>query len=187
MACAVCLSDLSSPMEGMCDCFHLHCQAGGWHHYIFYRLGCAVFVDIGCTLLDSEAPPLLVFGDWATCVHCVWDPVVCCILEWEAWSLTPFCLLSSAFPGFLAGVSHRGAGISHGSLSTPCFAWGLSAGALAVLIPLPDPSRTCPIPVCILWCFSQFHGVGCGDFLQHWSMLWPAPLSVWLKCIGGQM
>ena len=50
--------------EGLCDCFHLHCQAGGWDH-----TGCTVFVDSGCTLLNSDAPRQLVFDDWAVSVH----------------------------------------------------------------------------------------------------------------------
>ena len=31
--------------------------------------GCTVFMDGSHTLLDSEAPPWLVFGDWAISVH----------------------------------------------------------------------------------------------------------------------
>ena len=36
----------------MPDCFHFHCQAGGWH-----CIGCTAFKDGVRTLLDSEAPP----------------------------------------------------------------------------------------------------------------------------------
>ena len=46
--------------SSMGGCFHLHCQAGGWD-----PIGCTVFMDGGRTLLDSEAPPWLAFGDWA--------------------------------------------------------------------------------------------------------------------------
>ena len=43
-------------LSSMSDCFHLHCQAGGWD-----SIGCTVFTGGGCTLLDSEAPPWLFF------------------------------------------------------------------------------------------------------------------------------
>ena len=62
------------------------------------------------TLLDS---------DWSLVtepsVYTKWDRVVCCFLEWEAWSLTWFCLLTildSVLPGFLAQASHRDTRIS---------------------------------------------------------------------------
>ena len=47
------------------------------------------------------------------------------------------------------------------------------------------PIQDLPVPVCIPLCLSWLHGVGCGDFLQHWSMLRPAPLSVWFALVGG--
>ena len=50
---------------GMGNCFHLYCEAVGWDH-----IGCTGFMDGSLTLLDSEAPPWLVFGDWAISVHC---------------------------------------------------------------------------------------------------------------------
>ena len=169
MACVV------DAAEGMGDCFHLHCQAGGWD-----RIGCTVFMDGSHILLDSEAPPSLVFGDWAISVHTLWGLAVCCFLKWEAWSLTLFCLLAildSAFPGFLAGVSRRDAGIGLGTFPSPWFAWGRSAGILAVLSPLLDPSKTCPVPTCIPLCLSWLR--------RHWSILWPGPLSVWFALAGG--
>ena len=39
-----------------------------------------------------------------------------------------------------------------------------SAGILAVLTPLFDPSRTCPAPVCCLLCLSRLLGVDCLGF-----------------------
>ena len=53
-----------NPAKGMGNCFYLHCQAGGsdW-------TGCTVFMDGSHTLLDSQAPPRLVSGDWAISVH----------------------------------------------------------------------------------------------------------------------
>ena len=62
----------------------------------------------------------------------------------------------------------------------------LSAGILAILSPLLDSSKTCPVPACIPLYLSQIHGVGCGDFLQHQSMLSPVPLYVWFALVGGQ-
>jgi len=53
-----------NPAEGMGDCFHLHCQAGGW-----YGICCTVFVDGGRTLLDRDAQLWLVLDDWAICIH----------------------------------------------------------------------------------------------------------------------
>ena len=87
----------------------------------------------------------------------------CCFLEWEAWFLTPFCpraILGSAFSRFLAGVSRRDAGISLLTFPTHWFAWVLSAGIFAVLSPLLDPSKTCPIQVCTPLCLSRLYGVG---------------------------
>ena len=82
-------------------------------------------MDGSCTFLDSEAPPWLVFCDWAISVH---DEVLrfAVIFQWEAWL---FCLLpthDSAFPGFLAGVSRRNAGIDLGTFPTPWFVWAVS-------------------------------------------------------------
>ena len=34
-----------------------------------WSIGYTVFMDGSCTLLDSEAPPWLVFGDWTISVH----------------------------------------------------------------------------------------------------------------------
>ena len=80
--------------------------------------------------------------------------------------------------------SHRDAGIGLGIFRTPWFVWALSAGIVAELSPLRDPSKTCPVPVSIPLCLSRLHGVCC-DFRRHWSMLWPAPLSVWFALVEG--
>ena len=40
--CGLTVTSWGNPAEGMGDCFHLHCQAGGWDH-----IGCAV-----CTALE---------------------------------------------------------------------------------------------------------------------------------------
>ena len=47
------------------------------------------------------------------------------------------------------------------------------------------PSKTCHVPVCIPLCLSQPRGVGWWEFWWHWSMLWPAPFSVWFELVGG--
>ena len=83
-------------------------------------------------------------GLWWLSHQCtLWDLAVFCFNEWKAWSLTSFCLLAildGAFPSTLAGV---------GIFTTPWFAGALSAAILAVLSPLFDSSKTCPVPVCI--------------------------------------
>ena len=61
--CGLTVTSWGNPAEGMDDYFHLHCQAGGWD-----SIGCTVFMDGSRTLLDSETPPWLVFGDWAISV-----------------------------------------------------------------------------------------------------------------------
>ena len=195
MACGpTSVTSWGNPAEGMRDYFHFHCQDGSWD-----RIGCTVFMDGkgSRTLLDSEAPPWLVFGDWAISVNSyeVW---AISVNSYEVWAISvnsyevlrfavflnekldpwPFCLLAildSAFQSFLAGVSHRDAGIGLGTFPIPWFAWTLSDNVLAVLSPLLDPSKTCPIPVCIPLCLSRLHGVGCR---RHRRMLWPAPLSI---------
>ena len=43
----------------------------------------------------------------------------------------------------------------------------LSAGILAILSPLLDPSKTCPVPVCNPLYLSRFRGVGCRKFRWH--------------------
>ena len=114
--------------EGKGDLFHLHRQAGGWD-----RIGCTVFMDGSRTLLDSEAPTWLVFCDGAISVHC--EVLRFAVFLNEKLDLWPFCLLAvldTAYPCFLARVSHRDAGIGLGTFPTPWFAWALSTGILAL-------------------------------------------------------
>ena len=76
------------PAEGMDDCFHLHCQAGGWdwlHHLHGWQ-----------SHLAWQWSPTLTGLWWLSC-QCalwVWGCAVCCFLEWEAWTLTLFYLLA---------------------------------------------------------------------------------------------
>ena len=104
MACVVWLSPLETiQRRASVTCFHLHRKAGGW-----YRIGFTVFMDGSRILLHSEAPPWLVLW-WLSHLFTLWNLAVCCFLEWEAWSLTMFCLLAildSAVPRFLSVVSH---------------------------------------------------------------------------------
>ena len=51
--CGLIVTSGGNPAEGMGDCFHLHCEAGGRDRMI----RCTVFMDGSRTLLDSEAPP----------------------------------------------------------------------------------------------------------------------------------
>ena len=64
---------------------------------------------------------------WLSHQYTLWGLEDCCFPEWEAWSLT-LGILDSDFTCFLAGVSHRDAGIGLGTFPTPWFAWALSAG-----------------------------------------------------------
>ena len=45
-------------------CLWLHCQAGR-----FDLVDSTAFMDVSCTLLYSETPPILVSGNRAICVH----------------------------------------------------------------------------------------------------------------------
>ena len=58
--CGLTVTLWGNPAKSMCGCFHLHGQAGSWD-----LLGCTIFMGGGHILLDSEAPPCLVCGDWA--------------------------------------------------------------------------------------------------------------------------
>ena len=65
MACVIWLPPLEAiqrPVNSMCDCFHFLPHTGD----LIY---CNVFVDGGHTVLNSETPPWLVFGDWTISVH----------------------------------------------------------------------------------------------------------------------
>ena len=100
-----------NPAEGMGDCFHFHCQAGGWN-----RIGCTVFMDGGSTLFDREA-----HSDWSLMT----EPSVYTMRSWgllfSSDSVLPTGHSRQSFPSFLAGASHRDAGISFGTFPTPCF------------------------------------------------------------------
>ena len=52
---------------------------------------CTVFTDDGCTLLDSEAPPWLVFGDCSITVH--YEIFNCALLIWLTNDLSLFQIL----------------------------------------------------------------------------------------------
>ena len=87
--------------------------------------------------------------------------VVCCFLGWEEWSLNLFCLLAisdKAFLSFLAGVSHRDAGISLGTFPTP---WSVSWRTCRI-----DPSAW---PIQDLAC-PGLHPFA--SFTASWSGLW---------------
>ena len=148
MACVVWLS----PLEAKLHVWQLPPPLSSWmlRPYRLHRL-----YGLWSHLAWQWSPTLT--GLWwlsHQCTLCLWlwGLTVCCFLEWEAWSLTLFCLpaiLDSAFPRFLAEVSRRDAGISLGTFPTPWFAWALSAGKLAVLSPLLDPSKTSTSELCL--------------------------------------
>ena len=117
---------------------------------------------------------------WLPSHQCIlWDLVICCFLEWDAWSLTQFCppaILDGAFPRFLAGVSRRDAAVGLGTSLITWFVWALSAGILTIL--KLGPSNTCPVPVCLplsitaswsrLWgCSVQFSSVQDGIYALY--------------------
>ena len=56
MACGLTVTSWGKELDSVCDCFHLHCGAGGWD-----CIGCIVFVDGGCNMLGIEASLWLVF------------------------------------------------------------------------------------------------------------------------------
>ena len=77
--------EVESPVEGMADCFRLHCQAGGWES-VQWRAWLTASTSIAklevetvwATLslwtvvapcLTVKPPPWLVFGDWTIRVH----------------------------------------------------------------------------------------------------------------------
>ena len=168
-----CLVWLSPPVEGMGDYFHLHCQAGGWD-----CIGCTVFMDGtgSCTMLDSEAPQWLVFGDWDISVHykvlrfswmrslisdCFAGWPISTVLSqvfWQECLMEMLKLVWVPFP--LLGLLEL------------CQLAYLQYWVLCLTHPRLAP------PVCIPLWLSRLCGVGYGDFQWHWSMLWPVPLSV---------
>ena len=63
---------------------------------------------------------------WLSHQHTLVVHAVGCFLDWEAGSLTPFfplATLNSAFPGVLAGVSHRDPCMGLSTFPTPWCAW----------------------------------------------------------------
>ena len=145
-----------------------------------HLIGCIVFVDGGCTLLNREAPPWLVF--WWLSHQCrLWDPAACFFLEWAAWSRNPLCLLGildSAFQSVLAGVSQRGAGICLGMFSyssfcliyVNCHTCSIDSSAW----PIHDLPRPSLLP------FVSFTALWSG----LWGFSWPVPLFVWFASVG---
>ena len=126
--------------------YRLHCLYGWWSH------------------LAWQWSPTLTGLWWLSHQCTLWDLAVCCFVEWEAWSLTSFCLLAildGVFPSTLAGVSHRDAGIGLGIFTTPWFAWALSAGILAVqywVLCLTHPRLALSQSATL--CLSRLQGVG---------------------------
>ena len=162
-----------NPAEGMGDCFHLQCQAEGWD-----RIGCTVYMDGSRTLLDSVAPPRLVFW-WLSNQCTLWDLEVFCCLESEAWSLT---ILSAGhsrqcFPSFLAAVSHEDVTMDW-TRGNDCFSTVLfpnSRSKVPSLLDFPRP----------VWPCHRDSGIGLGTFpllgLLEFCQL--AYLQYWVLCL----
>ena len=125
----------------------------------------------GRALLDSEAPPWLVFGDWANSVH--WVLRFALLINeklnfWICFACLPFWQCLPKFLGRSVASRNsksRDSELGLSTFPTPWFAWALSAGVLAVLIPVHDPSKMCHIPACISLCLSWLHGGSCLGFL----------------------
>ena len=176
MACGLTVTSWGNPVEGMGDCFHLHCQAGGWDH-----TGCTGFMDGSHTMIDSEAPPWLVVGDWAIRVHYeVLQFVVFLNEKLDLW----LCFACWPFSTALSKVFRQECLIEMLKLVWVPFPL-LDLLELCQLAYSAWPIKSCPVPVCIPLCLSWLYGVGCGDFQWHWSMLWPARLSAWFAFVGG--
>ena len=141
-----------------------------------------VFTDGSRTLLDSEASPWLVFADWAINVH--YEVLRFAVFLNEKLDLW-LCFACWLFSTVLSQVVWQ-----------KCFVETLESVwvpfplvGLLELCQLPylqywvlclTPSRLDPSQSASLCVFYGFLGVGCGEFRRHWSMIWPAPISVWL-------
>ena len=104
---------------------------------------------------------------WLGRQHTLWGLVVCWFHKWEAYLWLCFAcwpFLAVLFQVFWQECLLEMLESVWVPFPTTWFAWALSGGILAVLSPLLDPSKTCPVPICMPLCLSQFHGVGCGDF-----------------------
>ena len=118
-------------------------------------IGCIVFMHGSGTLPDTVT--VKPHPDWSLWLNHQCTPrdlAVCCFLEWEAWSLIPFCLLAilkSAFPSFLSGMS---VWVCLGTFPTLWFAWALSAGILAALSLLLYPSQSPSL--CVIHSFMEW-------------------------------
>ena len=161
-----CVVSWGNPVEDMGDCFHLHCQAGDRD-----RIGCTFFVDGSCTLLDSEAPPWLVFGNWAISVHYeVLRSAVFLNEKLDLWLCFACWPFSTCFPKF--------SGISLGTFPTHWFTWALSAGILADWVlclthPRLAPSQSASLCVFhgfVEWVLGIFDGIEvCFDLIHFLS------------------
>ena len=176
--CGLTVTLWGNPAKSMCGCFHLHGQGGSWD-----LLGCSIFMGGGHTLLDCEAPPCLVCGDWAISHEFLRFAVFMNekLDLWIYFACWPFsAAFSQAF--WKECLIDMPESVWVPSHSLVCLSSQLVY--LTASIHLFDPPSTCHISACILLSFSQLHGVGFGDFQQHWSMLWSAALSVWLASLG---
>ena len=121
----------------------LHCLHGWWSHPAW-----------------QWSPTLT--GLWRLSHQCtLWGLVVWCFLDWEAWSLTPFCLLAifySAFPSFLVECFIE----MLESVWVPFPLFQLAYLQYRVIC-LTHP-RLAPSLSVSLFRLSRFRGVGCGDF-----------------------
>ena len=152
--------------------YGLHSVYGWWSH------------------LAWQLSPILTGLWWLNHQCTLWDLVVCCLLS-RLGSLTPFCLLAilnGAYPSFLARVSHIHSHKDAGSIWIPFSLIGLFELRQLAYLQYWVLCLTCPklampqsASICIFHSFMEW-AVGIST---DWSILWPAPLSVWFALVGG--
>ena len=77
-------------------------------------------MDVGCTLLDSETPPWLVFDDWAISVRYEILQFAVFMNEKLGFLFCVLVIVNSVFPSFLAGVFPTDVGVSLGTFPLLC-------------------------------------------------------------------
>ena len=137
-----------SPAESKGDCFHLHCQAGGWD-----RIGCTGSVSGGRTFFDWHWQ---VFGDWAVSVHYEILQFAVFLNEklhlWLCFACWPFSTVhSQVFWQECLIETPRRNRFGYLSQSRCLLELRQLAHLQYHLNPPHVPSKTCPVPVCIPW------------------------------------
>ena len=173
----------------MGNCFHLHCQTWGWDH-------------TGCSLhgwwshLAWQWSPTLTGLWWMShkCTLC--NLAVSCFFLlllfflkgkldlWLRFACLPFStVLSHVFWQECLRETPESVWVPFqilGLLELYQLAY-LKFWVLCLSYPRLAPSQSASL--CVFHGFMEW--VNCGDFLRHWSMLWPAPISAWFALVRG--